>query len=78
MAPTQLTVDQVAQIAGCHRSTVLRYERKGIIRSLRDIRNYRRFALNEALRLREILETLTSGATLHHGAVDSSSNDLRA
>jgi DNA-binding transcriptional MerR regulator len=78
MAPTRLTVDQVAQIAGCHRSTVLRYERKGIIRSLRDIRNYRRFALNDALRLKETLETLTSAVALQHDLVDSSCNDLQA
>lgn len=78
MASTRLTVDEVARIAGCHRSTVLRYEARGLIESLRDNHNYRRFTLSDALRLKESLEALTSAVTLHHGPEDSSCNDLRA
>ncbi|GAG37418.1 unnamed protein product [marine sediment metagenome] len=50
-----LTVCQVARIAGCHIGTVKNYERKGYIQSLRDGNNYRRYSLQEALKLKEIL-----------------------
>jgi DNA-binding transcriptional MerR regulator len=51
-----LTVDEVAKIAGCHRLTVLAYEKRGFYASWRDIRNWRRFRKQDALRLKQILE----------------------
>jgi DNA-binding transcriptional MerR regulator len=50
-----LTVAEVAQIAECHRNTVLRYEDKGLIKSERDFNGFRRFSLGEALKLKTIL-----------------------
>lgn len=50
-----LTPEQIAQIAGCHRSTVLRYEQRGFIASMRDHNNYRRYSRRDAKKLREIL-----------------------
>ena len=52
-----LTPHQTGQIADCHRNTVINYERKGIIKSMRDANNFRRFPLSEALKLKKILET---------------------
>ena len=52
-----LTPHQTGQIAYCHRNTVINYERKGIIKSMRDANNFRRFPLSEALKLKKILET---------------------
>jgi len=48
-----LLVDDVAKIAGCHRSTVMRYEEKGLITPIRDENNFRRFSLEDALYLRQ-------------------------
>ena len=50
-----LTAEQVARIAGCHRNTVINYERNGYIRPLRDNNNFRRYTLQDAMKLREIL-----------------------
>ena len=50
-----LTVAQVAQIAGCHILTVKNYEKRGYIQPWRDINNHRRFSLAEAIKLKEIL-----------------------
>lgn len=50
-----LTVEEVAAIAGCHRNTVLRYEGQGYIKSLRDNNNYRRYSKQDALKLKEII-----------------------
>ena len=50
-----LTVEQVATIAGCHRNTVLRYEKEGYITSMRDNNNYRRYARRDAMKLKEII-----------------------
>jgi len=55
MEKTDLTVAQVASICDCHRNTVLKYEREGYIRSLRDCNNFRRFSRREALKLKRIL-----------------------
>ncbi|UCF02935.1 MAG: MerR family transcriptional regulator [Deltaproteobacteria bacterium] len=52
---TNLFVAEVAQLAGCHVSTVYRYEKRGLIRSSRDRNGWRRFSLEEAVRLREML-----------------------
>jgi DNA-binding transcriptional MerR regulator len=51
-----LTVNQVAGIAGCHRGTVLNYERRGYIKPLRDNNNFRRYTKQDALKLKQILE----------------------
>ena len=51
-----LTVDQVAKVAGCHRNTVLKYEREGYIAPLRDNNNFRRYTLQQALKLKKIFE----------------------
>ena len=52
----KLTVEQVARIAGCHRNTVLRYEKEGYISPLRDNNNFRRYTKQDALKLKQILE----------------------
>jgi DNA-binding transcriptional MerR regulator len=45
----------VAAIADCHPNTVKRYERRGVIRSKRDVNNFRRYPLSEALKLKKLL-----------------------
>ena len=51
-----LTVSQVAEIAGCHRVTVLNYEKRGYIKPMRDNNNHRRYTRQDALKLKQILE----------------------
>ena len=51
-----LTVEQVANIAGCHRNTVLNYERRGYIKPFRDHNNFRRYTKRDAKKLKQILE----------------------
>jgi len=51
----EMTVTQVANFCGCHRATVLNYESRGYIESLRDVNNFRRFPRREAKKLKEIL-----------------------
>ena len=67
MRKTELTVAQVATIAGCHRNTVLNYEQRGFIRPLRDHNNFRRFPQSEALKLRELLNFRASNDKEHPG-----------
>jgi DNA-binding transcriptional MerR regulator len=55
MGEKDLTVEEVARIARCHRNTVIRYEKIGLIQSKRDRNNFRKFPFQEALRLKEIL-----------------------
>lgn len=55
MQDYDLTVEQVATIAGCHRNTVLNYEQRGFIRPMRDHNNYRRYSRRDAKKLGEIL-----------------------
>ena len=50
-----LTVADLARIAKCHRSTVLRYEGKGVIQSERDENDFRRYTLDDAIRLKRLL-----------------------
>ena len=50
-----LTVKEVARILGCHRNTVLRYEKYGYVSPMRDKNNYRRYSLRQAYKLKEIL-----------------------
>ena len=50
-----LTTCQVAKIAGCHSNTVLNYEKRGYIHPSRDFNGFRRYSLQDALRLKDIL-----------------------
>lgn len=56
MTEYSLTVAQVAELAGCHRLTVLAYEKRGFIKPMRNIQNHRRFREQDALKLKQILE----------------------
>ena len=51
-----LTVSQVAEIAGCHRLTVLNYTKKGYLKPLRDCNNNRRYTKEDAKKLKQLLE----------------------
>ena len=51
-----LTVEQVARVVGCHRNTVLNYEKDGYIFPFRDSNNHRRYTLQQALELKKIFE----------------------
>ena len=55
MSDRNLRVCHVAEIANCHVNTVRAYERKGYIKALRDHNNYRWFTLQEAIKLKKIL-----------------------
>ena len=59
MSSKELTVSQVASVVGVHRNTVLRYERRGLIVSKRDHNGFRKYGLDEALKLKEILSSRT-------------------
>jgi len=56
-----LLVQEVARIADCHRNTVLRYEQRGFITASRDLNGFRRYSLEEALKLKELLERRVEG-----------------
>ena len=51
----ELTVGEMAEYARCHRSTVLRWEERGFIRSKRNYANHRLFSLGEAAKLKRML-----------------------
>jgi DNA-binding transcriptional MerR regulator len=51
-----LTVNQVAEIAGCHGRTVLNYTKKGFLNPMRDHNNFRRYTKQDALKLKQLLE----------------------
>jgi DNA-binding transcriptional MerR regulator len=53
---TDLTVSQVAEIAGCHRLTVLNYTEKGFLKPMRDHNNHRRYTKEDAKKLKQLLE----------------------
>lgn len=55
----ELTPADVAKIADCHRNTVVRYTEKGVIAASRDHNGFRRYDLNEALKLRQLLRRRT-------------------
>lgn len=55
MANFQLTVAEVTRLAGCHRSTVVRFEERGYISSRRDHNNFRRYSKSDAKKLRTLL-----------------------
>lgn len=50
-----LNVATVARFAGCHDNTVRQYEKKGLIKAYRDFNNFRWFTLQDAVKLKEIL-----------------------
>jgi DNA-binding transcriptional MerR regulator len=50
-----LTVSQVGNICDCHFNTVKNYTAKGYIQAARDNNGFRRYSLQEALKLKEIL-----------------------
>lgn len=56
-----LTISQVANIVGVHRNTVLNYETKGYVEPMRDNNNFRRYSLQEALKLKRIVELRKPG-----------------
>jgi len=49
------SVAETADKAGCHRNTVIRYEKRGLIHALRDINGFRRFPVQEVDRLKKLL-----------------------
>ena len=51
----KLTVNEAAEIVGCHRNTLLRYEKDGYVSPMRDNNNYRRYSLQQVLKLKKIL-----------------------
>ena len=53
---SNLKVADIAQIANCHRNTVLNYERRGVIQSCRTINGHRRFSADDAAKLKRILQ----------------------
>lgn len=73
---TDLTVSQVAKIAGCHINTVKNYEERGYIQAMRDRNNIRRYPLSEALKLKEILNIRMRGTErelrdVYHGTTST-------
>jgi DNA-binding transcriptional MerR regulator len=52
----ELTVAEMAGYAKCHRSTVLRFEQRGLIRSKRNYANHRLYTWVEANKLKEMLD----------------------
>ena len=61
----ELTISQVAKLAGCHRNTIINYERRGHIHPFRDFNNFRRYPIAEALKLKDILTTRKGGNDEH-------------
>ncbi len=57
MSGADLSVSQMAKLAGCHRAMVLFYEVHKYIKSHRDSDNFRRYQPCEALKLKEFLAT---------------------
>lgn len=55
MVDAKLKVLDVARFCGLCRNTILNYERKGIITSVRDIYNRRRYTLAEAEKLKALV-----------------------
>lgn len=56
MLQANLTAAQVAKIAGCHRNTVVNYTDKGVLIAFRDSNGFRKYSLQEALKLKKLLE----------------------
>lgn len=56
METKKLSISEVAQTAGCRIKTVREYERKGLMRPLKSGNKDRRYSLDEALHLKQILQ----------------------
>lgn len=52
----ELFISEVAAVAECHTNTVRRYEKKGLIKAKRDLNGYRRFPVEEANKLKKLLD----------------------
>jgi DNA-binding transcriptional MerR regulator len=50
------TVSQVAEALGCHRLTVINYEKRGFLKPMRDVNNHRRYTKQDVLKLKQLLE----------------------
>ena len=57
MKDQRLRVQEVADLLGVHRNTVLNLEQRGYVKPARDFNNHRRFSLHDAMRLKKLLET---------------------
>ncbi len=55
MEREDLKISEVANICGCHFNTVKNYTDKGFIQAARDNNGFRRYSLQEALKLKAIL-----------------------
>jgi DNA-binding transcriptional MerR regulator len=55
-----LLISEVAAVAGVHVNTVRRYSNKGLIEAHRDHNGFRRYSLDEALKLKELVEQRTA------------------
>ena len=51
-----LTIQQVADELGCHRLTLLNWERRGLITPTRDINNFRRYTRQQVDELKQLFE----------------------
>ena len=57
MEKANLRVGEVAKLVGVHVNTIINYERRGVIKSMRDINNYRRYTMKDALELKRIISS---------------------
>jgi len=53
------TISQAAKKIGCHRNTILNYEKMDYIKSFRDHNNFRRYTEEQINKLKEIFEIRT-------------------
>ena len=59
-----LTVGEIAEILGVNKNTILHYDRKGLIKSIRSDNNYRYYYKNQVNSLREILSLRKIGFSI--------------
>ena len=52
---TDLLTHEVAELCGVHPNTIRIYEGRGVIESTRDLNNYRRYELKNALHLKKLI-----------------------
>jgi len=63
-------VFDVARMVGCHRNTILNYEKRGIIQSYRDRLGYRRFTRLDVEKVRTFLMARRKQRQSHEGKLD--------
>ena len=51
-----LTISQAAEQLGCHRLTLLNWEKRGLIKPARDINNFRRYSQEQIEDLKKLFE----------------------